>query len=160
MKAKSEDTKTYIEAQDLLSKGKVLIKLTADQEELWKLTLENLVETLDESAKRTTAVRVKLEKITKDVITLKSVIEGMVATARVRVNAKFKQFEDELKKAQAVAKKNKNCFNNFVNGLLTVVTLGAHCAMMRSTLNKAKKNAREIKSTRLNFENNVVPLVQ
>lgn len=86
VKAKSSDTKVYIEAQDALATG-VLTTLSDDQKELWKLTLENLVQTLDQSAKSCTEIRTKLEKITKDVTELKALIEGMVATAQTRVNA-------------------------------------------------------------------------
>lgn len=87
VKSKSGDTKTYIELQDALGGGKMVTELTSDQKELWELTLNNLVQTLDQSAKSCTEIRTKLEKITRDVTELKSLIEGMVATAKTRVNA-------------------------------------------------------------------------
>lgn len=59
VKAKSGDTKIYIEAQDALATG-VMTTLSDDQKELWKLTLQNLVQTLDQSAKSCTEIREKL----------------------------------------------------------------------------------------------------
>lgn len=70
----------YIEVQDALATG-VLTTITSDQKEMWEMTLKNLVQTLDQSAKSCTEIRNKLEKITRDVTELKSLIEGMVATA-------------------------------------------------------------------------------
>lgn len=39
VKSKSGDTKDYIDAQDALSGGKVVMTLTDDQKELWQITL-------------------------------------------------------------------------------------------------------------------------
>jgi hypothetical protein len=60
VKAKSGDTKIYIEAQDALATG-VMTTLTDDQKELWKITLQNLVSTLNTTHTDIHKVRVKLE---------------------------------------------------------------------------------------------------
>jgi len=73
VKAKSADTKIYIEAQDAIATG-VMTTLTDDQKELWKLTLQNLVQTLDQSAKSCKTIREKLDKIARDITDLKSMI--------------------------------------------------------------------------------------
>lgn len=86
VKAKTADTKIYIESQDALAKGPMLV-LSADQKELWKITIENLVQTLDVSSKKCTELKKRLEDITKDITVLKSTITSMVTTSTVKVNA-------------------------------------------------------------------------
>jgi len=67
VKAKTKTTKEYVEAQDALMMGKVIVtELSSDQKLIWKLTIENLVKTLDQSATSCTEIRNKLEKITVD----------------------------------------------------------------------------------------------
>ena len=54
------------------------------------MTLESLLETLESSEIRVREIRVKLEAISKDIVELKATIEGMIATAKVNVNARVK----------------------------------------------------------------------
>jgi len=57
-------------------------------------------------------------------------------------------------------KENDGCFNNFMQGLLTIVTGGIWCYNRVQTYNKAKENASSISKTQENFQNNVVPLFE
>lgn len=71
-----------------------------DQLQLWELTLESLLETLESSETKVRDVRIKLEKISRDIVELKATIEGMVATAKVNVEARIKQLDDEYNAAK------------------------------------------------------------
>jgi len=70
--------------------------MTQDQLDLWELTLESLLDTLETSHARTQEIRLKLETISRDIVELKATIEGMVATAQVNVNARIEQLQKEL----------------------------------------------------------------
>lgn len=67
VKSKSIDTKDYIEMQDELSTGKI-DTLSQDQLDLWELTLESLLDTLESAATKTHEIRVKLEVISRDIV--------------------------------------------------------------------------------------------
>jgi len=123
------------------------------------LTLESLLDTLESSATKTHEIRVKLEAISRDIVTLKATIEGMVATAQTNVNARIAELQREYDDAQANADRHRGCFKDVGTGLATIFSLGISCAMLDQTLKKAEKAARDIDRTKSNFENNVAPLV-
>ena len=123
------------------------------------MTLESLLDTLETSHARTHEIRVKLETISRDIVTLKATIEGMVATAQANVDARIAELTREYEDAQANADKHRGCFNSVGEGLKTVFSLGISCAMLDQTLKKAERAARDIDRTKMNFENNVAPLV-
>jgi len=123
------------------------------------LTLESLLDTLETSHAKTHEIRVKLEVISRDIVKLKATIEGMVATAQTNVNARLAQLQRELDDAKANADKHRGCFKDVGEGLKTIFSLGISCLMLDQTLKKAEKAARDIDRTKLNFENNVAPLV-
>lgn len=68
VKAKSVDTKDYIEMQDELSGGKKISTLSQDELDLWELSLESLLDTLETSQKQANAIRVKLESISRETV--------------------------------------------------------------------------------------------
>ena len=123
------------------------------------MTLESLLDTLETSYARTHEIRVKLETISRDIVKLKATIEGMVATAQANVDARIAELTREYEDAQANADKHRGCFNSVGEGLKTVFSLGISCAMLDQTLKKAERAARDIDRTKMNFENNVAPLV-
>jgi len=123
------------------------------------LTLESLLDTLETSAKKAHEIRVKLETISRDIVKLKATIEGMVATAQVNVNARIAQLQREYDDAQANADAHRGCFKDVGESLKTIFSLGISCAMLDQTLKKAERAARDIDRTKLNFQNNVAPLV-
>jgi len=63
------------------------------------MTLDNLVQTLEKASTDCTNIRIELEKITKDIVELKSHIEAMIATAEVKINAESARLQSELDKA-------------------------------------------------------------
>lgn len=67
--------------QDELGEGKKLLEMSKDQLDLWELTLESLLDTLETSHTETKKIRLQLEQISRDIVKLKATIEGMVATA-------------------------------------------------------------------------------
>lgn len=134
-------------------------KLSQDQLDLWELTLESLLDTLESSAKKTGDIRVKLEGISRDIVTLKATIEGMVATAKVNVDARLAELQREYDDAKANADAHRGCFSSVGEGLKTIFTAGISCALLDQTLKKAERAAKDIDRTKLNFSNNVVPLV-
>lgn len=123
------------------------------------MTLESLLDTLETSAKKAHEIRVKLETISRDIVKLKATIEGMVATAQVNVNARIAQLQREYDDAQANADAHRGCFKDVGESLKTIFSLGISCAMLDQTLKKAERAARDIDRTKLNFQNNVAPLV-
>jgi cell division septum initiation protein DivIVA len=127
--------------------------------DLWELTLESLLDTLETSFTQTQTIRLKLETISRDIVVLKATIEGMVATAQTNVNARIAQLQREYDDAKANADKHRGCFRDVGESLKTIFSLGISCAMLDSTLKKAEKAARDIDRTKENFENNVAPLV-
>lgn len=127
--------------------------------DLWELTLESLLDTLESSYEQTQTIRLKLETISRDIVTLKATIEGMVATAQVNVNARIEQLQNEYDDAKANADRHRGCFRDVGESLKTIFSLGISCAMLDQTLKKAEKAARDIDRTKSNFENNVAPLV-
>jgi len=159
VKAKSIDTKDYIEMQDELSAGKKISTLSQDELDLWELSLESLLDTLESSHKQANEIRVKLEGISRETVILKATIEGMVATAQVNVDARIKQLQKEHDDAKANADRHRGCFKDVGEGLKTIFSLGISCAMLDQTLKKAEAAARDIDRTKANFENNVAPLV-
>lgn len=159
VKSKSIDTKDYIEMQDELSGGKKLSTLSQDQLDLWELTLESLLDTLESSQTKTSDIRIKLEKISRDIVQLKATIEGMVATAQSQVDARIATLQREYEDAQANADAHRGCFKDVGRALATIFSFGISCALLDQTLKKAEKAARDIDRTKLNFENNVAPLV-
>jgi len=159
VKSKSIDTKDYIEMQDELAGGAKLSKMTQDQLDLWQLTLESLLDTLETSHKKTHEIRIKLEQISRDIVKLKATIEGMVATAQTNVNARIAQLQKEHEDAKANADRHRGCFKDVGEGIKTILTLGISCAMLDQALKKAEKAARDIDRTKMNFQNNVAPLV-
>jgi len=159
VKSKSIDTKDYIEMQDELSGGAKLSSLSQDQLDLWELTLESLLDTLESAQTKTSEIRLKLETISRDIVQLKATIEGMVATAQVNVNARMEELQREYDDAKANADKHRGCFKDVGESLKTIFSLGISCALLDQTLKKAEKAARDIDRTKLNFENNVAPLV-
>jgi len=159
VKSKSIDTKDYIEMQDELAGDAKLATLSQDQLDLWQLTLESLLDTLESAHAKTQAIRLKLETISRDIVTLKATIEGMVATAGTNVNARIDQLQKELDDAQANADRHRGCFRDVGESLKTIFSLGISCALLDQTLKKAEAAARDISRTKSNFENNVAPLV-
>lgn len=123
------------------------------------MTLESLLDTLESSYEQTQTIRLKLETISRDIVTLKATIEGMVATAQVNVNARIEQLQNEYDDAKANADRHRGCFRDVGESLKTIFSLGISCAMLDQTLKKAEKAARDIDRTKSNFENNVAPLV-
>jgi hypothetical protein len=92
VKSKSIDTKDYIQMQDeLADPTKSIQSVSQDQMDLWELTLENLLDTLETSETKVREIRIKLEGISRDIVQLKATIEGMVATAQVNVNARIEE---------------------------------------------------------------------
>lgn len=59
-----------------------------------------------------------------------------------------------------MAEENKGCFNTWLQGFTTIITLGISCYSRVQTYKKALANAAEITGTMENFNNNVVPLVE
>jgi len=159
VKSKSIDTKDYIEMQDELAGGAKLSKMTQDQLDLWQLTLESLLDTLETSHAKTHEIRVKLENISRDIVKLKATIEGMVATAQTNVDARIAQLQREYDDAKANADRHRGCFKDVGESLKTIFSLGISCAMLDQTLKKAERAARDIDRTKMNFQNNVAPLV-
>lgn len=49
VRSKTNDTRTYIQVQDALSAGQLVTTLTDDQKAVWKMTLDNLVQTLEKA---------------------------------------------------------------------------------------------------------------
>lgn len=123
------------------------------------MTLESLLDTLETSAAKTHEIRIKLENISRDIVKLKATIEGMVATAQTNVNARIAQLQREYDDAKANADRHRGCFKYVGESLKTIFSLGISCAMLDQTLKKAERAARDIDRTKLNFENNVAPLV-
>jgi len=123
------------------------------------MTLESLLDTLESAHARTNAIRLDLEKISRDIVTLKATIEGMVATAQVNVNARVEQLTNEHNDALANADKHRGCFRDVGESLKTIFSFGISCYLLDQTLKKAEAAARDISRTKSNFENNVVPLV-
>ena len=145
--------------QDLLAGENKLSVLSQDQLDLWELTLEALIDTLESSYKRTNEIRLEMENISRDIVQLKALVESMVATAQNNVDARTAELQRELDDAQALADANRGCFKDFATGFTTIITAGISCAMLDQTLKKCEKNARDISRTKMNFENNVAPLV-
>lgn len=81
VKSKSIDTKDYIELQDELAGESKSSTISPDQLDLWELTLESLLDTLETTHAKVNTIRLKLETISRDIVELKATIEGMVATA-------------------------------------------------------------------------------
>lgn len=160
VKAKSIDTKDYIEMQDELAGDKKLSTISDDQLDLWELTLESLLDTMETAQKKSTEIRTQLEKISRETVQLKATIEGMVATAQVNVDARIAQLQKEYDDAKANADKHRGCFKDVGEGLKTIFSLGISCVMLDQTLKKAEAAARDIDRTKENFENNVAPLVR
>lgn len=127
--------------------------------DLWELTLENLLDTLETSEAKVREIRIKLEGISRDIVQLKATIEGMVATAQVNVNARIEELQREYDDAKANADRHRGCFKDVGESLKTIFSLGISCALLDQTLKKAEKAARDIDRTKMNFENNVAPLV-
>lgn len=123
------------------------------------MTLESLLDTLETSYTRTNEIRLKLEKISRDIVTLKATIEGMVATAQVNVDARMAELQREYDDAQANADAHRGCFKDVGTALATIFSFGISCALLDQTLKKAEKAARDIDRTKMNFANNVAPLV-
>jgi len=133
--------------------------MSQDQLDLWEMSLESLLDTLESSYVQANAIRLKLETISRETVVLKATIEGMVATAQVNVDARIAQLKKEHEDAKANADKHRGCFKDVGEGLKTIFSLGISCAMLDQTLKKAEAAARDIDRTKENFENNVAPLV-
>jgi len=145
--------------QDILAGESKISTLSQDQLDLWELTLEALLDTLESSYTRTNQIRLELETISRDIVQLKALVESMVATAQNNVDARMAELQRELDDAQALADANRGCFKDFATGFTTIITAGISCAMLDQTLKKCEKNARDIRGTKDNFSNNVAPLV-
>ena len=65
--------------------------MSQDQLDLWEMSLESLLDTLESSYVQANAIRLKLETISRETVQLKATIEGMVATAQVNVDARIAQ---------------------------------------------------------------------
>jgi len=159
VKSKSTDTKDYIEMQDELAGESKLSTISPDQLDLWELTLESLLDTLETTHAKVNTIRVKLETISRDIVQLKATIEGMVATAQVNVNARMEELQREYDDAKANADAHRGCFKDVGETLKTIFSLGISCALLDQTLKKAEKAANAIDRTKTNFANNVAPLV-
>jgi len=133
--------------------------MSQDQLDLWEMSLESLLDTLESSYVQANAIRLKLETISRETVVLKATIEGMVATAQVNVDARIAQLKKEHDDAKENADKHRGCFKDVGEGLKTIFSLGISCAMLDQTLKKAEAAARDIDRTKENFENNVAPLV-
>lgn len=161
VKSKTNDTRTYIQVQEALSAGQLVTTLTEDQKAVWKMTLDNLVQTLDKAYNDCKNIRIKLESVTKDIVELKSHIEGMIATAETRIKAESARLQSELDKAEAeMAKHSKNCFANVGEALKTIFSFGISCYNLDKTLKASRRNIGNIKTTKENFENHTGPLLE
>ena len=145
--------------QDELAGESKLSTISSDQLDLWELTLESLLDTLETTHAKVNTIRVKLETISRDIVQLKATIEGMVATAQVNVNARMEELQREYDDAKANADAHRGCFKDVGESLKTIFSLGISCALLDQTLKKSEKAANAIDRTKTNFANNVAPLV-
>lgn len=163
VKSKAIDTKDYIVFQDDLAEeagGKKISTMSKDQLDLWAMTLETLIETLEEAKTKTGGIREKLDQTTVDTVKLKALIEGMVATAQANVDAQVANLERELEDAEANIKKHSGCFKDAGEAIKTIVTFGISCAMLDQTKKKAERARNQIRNTKEHFSNSIVPLIE
>lgn len=71
----------------------------------------------------------------------------------------MKELQREYDDAKANADKHRGCFKDVGTALATIFSAGISCALLDQTLKKAEKAANAIDRTKMNFANNVVPLV-
>lgn len=62
------------------------------------MTLKTLIENLENTANKVERIRKELQKITKDLVELKSAITSMLATAKTNVDARKAEIQREFDK--------------------------------------------------------------
>lgn len=61
--------------------------LTAEQKQLWEMTLEILVSTLEEAAEKVNSATSKLTSLSKDLSVLKGKVDYMITNAKTKIAA-------------------------------------------------------------------------
>jgi uncharacterized protein YoxC len=123
------------------------------------MTLQSLLSTLEITQTKTTDIREKLNNISREMVVLKAKIESMIATAVDQVDARVITLQREYDDATKNADDHRGCFKDVAEGFKTIFSFGISCAMLDQTLKKAERAANEIDKTKMNFTNNVKPLV-
>jgi hypothetical protein len=91
--------------------------------------MTDLIKMLEEAANDSGAIRLDLEKISRDLNAMKAGIEAMVATANVQYEAKVAQLQREIDHEQARVNDKTGCFKDVGSGFATIFSFGISCAI-------------------------------
>lgn len=108
------------------------------------MTLESLLDTLTTAVEHTTAIREKLEYISRALVVIKSDVTTMIVTAKDNVRERTAQLKKEKAAADANVLKHGECFAGVDPALRKFLQDSLACHILDQTREKAAKAAQDI----------------